>query len=122
MRKIININRKWAFAKETEIPSAIPEKWNFVNLPHSWNAIDGQDGGNDYYRGTCCYVRELDREEIPEADRYYLEIRGANSSADVYVNGKRQAITRAVMLHLNLMLPNISAKAKTPLSLTLLTT
>ena len=91
MRKIININRKWAFAKETEIPSAIPEKWNFVNLPHSWNAIDGQDGGNDYYRGTCCYVRELDREEIPEADRYYLEIRGANSSADVYVNGKRLA-------------------------------
>ncbi len=91
MRKIININRKWAFAKEAEIPSAIPVKWNFVNLPHTWNAIDGQDGGNDYYRGTCCYVRELDREEIPEADRYYLEINGANSSADVYVNGKKLA-------------------------------
>ncbi len=91
MRKIININRKWAFAKEAEIPSAIPEKWNFVNLPHTWNAIDGQDGGNDYYRGTCCYVKELDREEIPEADKYYLEINGANSSADVYVNGKKLA-------------------------------
>ena len=75
----------------SEIPSAVPEKWNFVNLPHTWNAIDGQDGGNDYYRGTCCYVRELDREEIPEADRYYLEIQGANSSADVYVNGKKLA-------------------------------
>ena len=48
MRKIININRKWAFAKEAEIPAAIPEKWNFVNLPHTWNAIDGQDGVNDY--------------------------------------------------------------------------
>ena len=91
MRKVISINRKWAFAKESEIPSAIPEKWNFVNLPHTWNAIDGQDGGNDYYRGTCCYVKELDREEIPDADRYYLEIRGANSSADVYVNGKKLA-------------------------------
>ncbi len=92
MRKTININRKWAFTKDfAEIPSAIPEKWNFVNLPHTWNAIDGQDGGNDYYRGTCCYVRELDREEIPEADRYYLEIQGANSSADVYVNGKKLA-------------------------------
>ncbi len=92
MRKIININRKWAFTKDfSEIPSAVPEKWNFVNLPHTWNAIDGQDGGNDYYRGTCCYVRELDREEIPEADRYYLEIQGANSSADVYVNGKKLA-------------------------------
>ncbi len=92
MRKVININRKWAFTKDfSEIPSAIPEKWNFVNLPHTWNAIDGQDGGNDYYRGTCCYVREIDREEIPEADRYYLEIQGANSSADVYVNGKKLA-------------------------------
>ncbi len=91
MREVININRKWAFAKEAEIPSAIPEKWNFVNLPHTWNAIDGQDGGNDYYRGTCCYIRELDKEELPEADRYYLEICGANSSADVYVNGKKLA-------------------------------
>ncbi|MBQ2973870.1 MAG: glycoside hydrolase family 2 protein [Clostridia bacterium] len=92
MRKIININRKWAFTKDfSEVPSAMPEKWNFVNLPHTWNAIDGQDGGNDYYRGTCCYVREIDREEIPEADRYYLEIQGANSSADVYVNGKKLA-------------------------------
>ena len=92
MRKIININRKWAFTKDfSEIPVSIPEKWNFVNLPHTWNAIDGQDGGNDYYRGTCCYVREIDREEIPEADRYYLEIQGANSSAEVYVNGKKLA-------------------------------
>ena len=91
MRKVISINRKWAFAKESVVPSSMPEKWNFVNLPHTWNAIDGQDGGNDYYRGTCCYIRELDREELPEADRYYLEICGANSSADVYVNGKKLA-------------------------------
>ena len=91
MRKIININRKWAFAKEAEVPASIPEKWNFVNLPHTWNAIDGQDGGNDYYRGTCCYIKELDKEDLPEADRYYIEINGANSSADVYVGGKKLA-------------------------------
>ncbi len=92
MRKIININRKWAFAKNvSEVPSVIPVEWNFVNLPHTWNAIDGQDGGNDYFRGTCCYIKELDKEDIPEADRYYLELNGANSSADVYVNGKKLA-------------------------------
>ena len=28
---------------------------------------------------------------LPAADRYYLEIKGANSSADVYVNGKHLA-------------------------------
>ena len=92
MRKIININRKWAFTKQTtEIPAAIDSKWDFVNLPHSWNALDGQDGGNDYFRGTAIYAKELDREELPEADRYYIEIRGANSSADLYVNGKKYA-------------------------------
>ena len=92
VRKITNINRKWAFTKQTtEIPAAIDSKWDFVNLPHSWNAIDGQDGGNDYFRGTAIYAKELDREDLPESDRYYIEIRGANSSADLYVNGKKYA-------------------------------
>ncbi len=89
MRKIINFNTKWAFTKDASaIPSTMPDKWNFVNLPHSWNAIDGQDGDNDYYRGTCYYAKTLDKTTLPEAAQYYLELRGANSSADVYVNGK----------------------------------
>ncbi len=92
MRKIININRKWAFRKGVETaPATIPADWDFVNLPHSWNAIDGQDGGNDYFRGFACYHKDLDREEIPTADKYYLEIKGANASADVYMNGNKLA-------------------------------
>ncbi len=92
MRKIINFNAKWAFTKQAnEIPTAIDSKWDFVNLPHSWNAIDGQDGGNDYYRGTAYYAKTLDKLDLPESDEYYLEIRGANSSADVYLNGKHLA-------------------------------
>lgn len=92
MRKVCNINRKWAFRKGVSaVPAEVPADWDFVNLPHTWNAIDGQDGGNDYYRGTCMYVKTLDREEIPTADRYYLELKGANSSADVYVNGEKLA-------------------------------
>jgi beta-galactosidase len=74
-----------------EVPETMPVKWDFVNLPHSWNNIDGQDGGNDYYRGTCLYVKELDKADLPIADQYYLEFRGANSSAEVYVNGSRLA-------------------------------
>ena len=90
MRTIVNINRKWAFSKEAvAIPTELDSKWNFVNLPHSWNAIDGQDGANDYYRGTAWYAHELDKEELPEADRYYIEICGANSSADLYVDGEK---------------------------------
>ena len=92
MRQIISLNRKWAFTKNAQhCPCQMPELPYWVNVPHSWNAIDGQDGAGDYYRGTCWYVKELDREEIPAAEKYFLEINGANSSADVYVGGKKLA-------------------------------
>ena len=92
MREIINFNTRWAFSKEAAgVPTKMPEKWYWVTLPHSWNDIDGQDGDNDYHRGTCYYVKELKKIDLPEASRYYLELRGANSSADVYVNGKKLA-------------------------------
>jgi beta-galactosidase len=92
MREIINMNQKWAFTKDAAgVPATMPEKWYLVNLPHTWNAIDGQDGGNDYYRGTCYYAKEIEKIDLPEAEQYYLEFRGANSSADVYVNGKKLA-------------------------------
>ena len=92
MRTIINLNRKWAFSKMADaIPTTIDNKWEFVNLPHSWNAIDGQDGDNDYFRGKGYYAKSINKMDLPVADRYYLEIKGANSSADVYVNGKALA-------------------------------
>jgi len=88
MRNVINFNAKWSFTKMADsIPSEINPKWDFVNLPHCWNAIDGQDGGNDYYRGTCYYAKSFLKSDLPESDLYYLEIQGANSSADVYLNG-----------------------------------
>ncbi len=88
MRTVINLNAKWAFSKQaTAIPTAIDNKWDFVNLPHSWNAIDGQDGDNDYFRGTAYYAKSFNKADLPEAERYYLELRGTNSSADIYLNG-----------------------------------
>ena len=90
MRTILNVNGKWAFSKEADhIPETMPENWYWVNLPHTWNTIDGQDGGNDYYRGTCYYAKELLKSELPEGKQYFLEILGANASADVYVNGAK---------------------------------
>ena len=89
MRETISLNRKWAFTMDaSRVPEAMPAPAYFVNLPHTFNAIDGQDGGNDYHRGLCYYVKQLPREEIPQAERLYLELQGANASADVYVNGQ----------------------------------
>ena len=90
MRQVMNFNTKWAFSKEaSSVPESMPERWYWVNLPHCWNDIDGQDGGNDYFRGTAYYAKEIEKAELPEGKQYYLEIRGANSSADVYLDGKK---------------------------------
>ena len=87
MRNIINLNNEWLFVKGTSDISA-SEGVN-VNLPHTWNNEDGYDGGNDYFRGACLYKKVLNKNDLPNADLYYLEFRGANSSADVYVGGKK---------------------------------
>ncbi len=89
MRQILNLNENWLFKLGTNDISA--RDGEVVNLPHTWNATDGQDGGNDYFRGECLYVKTLNKAELPEADRYYIEFNGANSSAAVYVNGEKLA-------------------------------
>lgn len=90
MREIKSINEGWGFHKgdtrRHKIPKKIKKDWQTVNLPHTWNNMDGQDGGFDYFRSPCWYFKELylvpkDDEEI------YLEIPAASLSAEVYVNG-----------------------------------
>ena len=89
MRNILNLNKDWLFVKDTaDITLRDGES---INLPHTWNAADGHDGGNDYFRGSCLYIKTLKAADLPEADCYYLEIRGANSSADVYLDGEKLA-------------------------------
>ena len=52
MRNIKCINEGWNFIKDfNTVPTSIDSAWEVLNLPHSWNNIDGQDGGNDYFRG-----------------------------------------------------------------------
>ena len=89
MRKLWN--EGWYFSKAVTGPEqegVEPDSWEKVDLPHTWNGIDGQDGGNDYYRGSCCYKKTLRREEIEDGEEIYLEFEGVNSTADIYVNGK----------------------------------
>ena len=90
MRSVLNLNKSWQFFKGVETPVASGEGVA-LDLPHTWNATDGQDGGNDYFRGSCLYTKKIVKAELPAADLYYLEIRGANSSADVYVDGNKLA-------------------------------
>ena len=57
-----------------------------ITLPHTWNVLDGQDGGGDYHRGVCTY--EIDLPAHTPGKRQYVEFRGANHVATVWCNGR----------------------------------
>lgn len=93
MRKIINLNQNWRFIREDAgLPEMLPLEWQAVDLPHTWNAVDGHDGNGSYYRGKCWYARSFQTPEQPlPGGRVYVEIPAAGQQAWVYVNG-RQAV------------------------------
>ncbi len=67
------------FAKEGEALAP-------VALPHTWNALDGQDGGGDYWRGIGTYI--IDLPDPTSGKKQYIELQGANHVATVYCNGR----------------------------------
>ena len=62
------------------------ENFAKISLPHTWNDLDGQDGGSDYYRGTGTY--KLSLPDPTPGKRQYIELQGANHMATVSCNGK----------------------------------
>ena len=87
MRTTISFNDNWTFNKPGE--TAVP-----VTLPHTWNAVDGQDGGNDYWRGTATYEKRFRQADVgalheaPAGSRVFLAFDGVAMTADVTLNGK----------------------------------
>ena len=86
MRKEQLINDNWLFRYHDGTETVL-------NLPHTWNARDGQDGGNDYWRGTCVYEKTFPMPAVSPEERVYLQFEGVNASARVVLNGA------AVMTH-----------------------
>lgn len=82
MRKILKLMKDWTFIYHDNTKTVL-------DLPHTWNAMDGQDGGNDYWRGTCSYEKTFQKPEFDgEKELVYLQFHGVNASARVLLNGK----------------------------------
>lgn len=82
MRTIINLMDHWRFTGPDG--KTVP-----VQLPHTWNAQDGQDGGNDYWRGSCTYRTSFSCPDFdPASQQVWLQFDGVNASAEVLLNGK----------------------------------
>ncbi|MGN0523208.1 MAG: glycoside hydrolase family 2 TIM barrel-domain containing protein [Eubacterium sp.] len=89
MRIVKNINEGWLFSKDANaVPSTLPQDWEKLNLPYTWNGKDGQDGGNDYYRGVGYFAKSLAKSDIPDGEELWLQLDGVNSTGKVYFNGK----------------------------------
>lgn len=88
MRTVTKLDAEWKFKKTKRIPEVLPQDWEVVTLPHTWNAVDGQDGGNDYWRGTAVYCHTFPMPALTEGGRAYIEVNGAANIADVYLNGQ----------------------------------
>ena len=79
MRKRNHLIGEWKF---TGPGNRIEE----ITLPHTWNSKDGQDGGDDYWRGTCEYEKIIEKPVCAKGDRIYLEFLGVNASGTVILN------------------------------------
>ena len=81
MREITKIMKGWEFTGPDGTTTT-------VDLPHTWNARDGQDGGNDYWRGTCIYRTCFAAPQFNTAShQVWIQFDGVNASAHVVLNG-----------------------------------
>jgi beta-galactosidase/beta-glucuronidase len=92
VRKIVNINKDWKYneaameADQASSSSLNDSEWEAINLPHTWNAEDGADGGS-YRRGASWYRKTLPWNKVYENKRVYIEFLGACLKSEVYING-----------------------------------
>ena len=86
MRNTKIINNCWMFTDNASSVSSIPADAVELNLPHTWNGKDGQDGGNDYKRLKAFYYKEIPANEL-SGEENFLEFDAVNSSAEIFWNG-----------------------------------
>jgi len=90
-RAHVGLDQGWHFTQDDTIDASAvavdDSAWTAVTLPHTWNAHDGQNGGSDYVRGAGWYRRHYTPPKDLDGKRFWLQLDGANTVTDVWVNG-----------------------------------
>src|SRR5439155_1654781 len=90
-RQRVDLNASWRFMRSdvagAQAPGFNAAAWSAVTVPHTWNAQDGQDGGDNYYRGVGWYRRHYTPPAGFAGRKLWLQFAGANTVTDVWVNG-----------------------------------
>lgn len=92
MRSEMGLNEGWRFCyggvTGADKPWLDDSDWVAVTLPHTWNATDGADGGDNYARGTGWYRKRFRVDTSWSKRRVFLQFDGASRSAVVMLNGR----------------------------------
>lgn len=93
MRKTTLIMDRWRFKKGNTVNAEKADfddsSWEEISLPHTYNAEDGTDGGNDYYRGVAYYRRKITIPEEAYGKNVYLQFDGVNIKTELYLNDEK---------------------------------
>jgi len=85
------LNNGWRFLRQdvtdAEKTDFDDSRWTSLSLPHTWNNLDGQDGGNNFYRGVGWYRNHYAVDQQYAGRHFFLKFDGAFLVTDVYVNG-----------------------------------
>jgi beta-galactosidase len=87
----VNLDPGWRFIRQevsgAQNPGFDDAAWSAVDLPHTWNNLDGEDGGNNYYRGVGWYRSHYTVDAGYAGRRFFLKFDGAFYVTDVWLNG-----------------------------------
>jgi len=84
------INDNWKFIQSdvsgAQLKVFDDSSWSIVSVPHTWNALDGQDGGGNYARTKAWYRKHIILSAYT-GKILYLRFSAVCTKAMVYLNG-----------------------------------
>ncbi|MFV0593154.1 MAG: glycoside hydrolase family 2 protein [Draconibacterium sp.] len=92
-REVISFNNDWEFKRgpfptdQVALVKGWDQKWEKVNIPHTWNAKDMQEKHNNFYAGEAFYRKRFRADEKLKDKRIFLRFEGVGQVASLYVNG-----------------------------------
>jgi beta-galactosidase len=88
----INLDPGWKFIQQNvsgaQAPGFDDSSWTNINLPHTWDIVDGQSyPSSNYYTGISWYRVHFTPDASYINNHFFLKFDGAFRVTDVYLNG-----------------------------------
>jgi len=88
-----DFSKEWRFIRQGKSVKASTDNWQTVSIPHTWNAVDAQDGGgkdkmsrDGYYRGPASYAKDFVVPQSYAGKRVFIRFEAVSSVSRIYLN------------------------------------